>query len=236
MPDLPIHPQRRESPGYTLDRRLAKLHEAPREAYAPQLESLRLDCARETLRLTGAAEEAEDETLIGLQLRAIAAIEAASGEASTPTSVLIRQVHELANPGADGALRTLELPPQFANARASDPRFIGAKLDNLIDWLASETGSAMFPAERMALWFGRFLDIAPFTRGNFRTAHLFLNHFAAHAGYPLMTLTLDEAEPVRREVERALMFDTAPLVDRFTEALSRSLARCERAVDGDPEK
>jgi fido (protein-threonine AMPylation protein) len=129
----------------------------------------------------------------------------------------------LANPPSDGALRTTDLKPQFGNARPSSPRFLEARLQDLLDWLASESGTSMFPAERMALWFPRFLEISPFDRGNFRTAHLFLSYFSRSAGFPPVTLQLSEAEETRSDVENALKFDTYPLVRRFSDALARSL-------------
>ena len=88
----------------------------------------------------------------------------------------------------------------------------------------------MFPAERMALWFARFVEIAPFPTGNFRTAHLRSSFFARTAGYPPVTLERNDAEALRDEVERAIAFDTAPLVSRFSEAISRSLRICEEAA------
>ena len=64
---------------------------------------------------------------------------------------------------------------------------------------------------------------------DFRAAHLLLNFFPRADGYPFVCLQLEEAEPVRSEVERAILFDTLPLVNRFNEAVSRALRVCEEA-------
>ena len=64
-------------------------------------------------------------------------------------------------------------------------------------------------------------------RGNFRTAHLFLSFFSRADGYPPVSLSFEEAEAVRGEVERAFLFDTGPLVERFSTALSRAMEAIE---------
>jgi hypothetical protein len=44
-----------------------------------------------------------------------------------------------------------------------------------------------------------------------------------------VTLRLEDAEAIRADVERAVRFDTLPLVERFSDALSRALAALEAA-------
>jgi hypothetical protein len=198
MPELPIHPVGgREAPGYSLERRLARLKDLPAEPWRTGLQALREDLA------VAAGAKAD----LGL----------------------IREVHRLSSPPSGGEIRTADLAPQFQNARILSPRFIESRLQNLLDWLHGESGRGMFPAERMALWFPRFLEIAPFERGNFRTAHLFLSFFSCADGYPPVSLKLEEAEAVRGELERAFLFDTGPLVQRFSSALARAMEALERA-------
>ena len=233
MPDLPIYPEKREAPEFALERRLGRLQELPEASYERALDAVRLRCAQGTLRLTGAPDVADDVSgeLVQAQLKALAAIEAAAAQASCPDLSLIREVHTTASPGADGSFRAVQLAPQFKTARASPPEFIEAKLANLIDWLSGESGRAMFAGARMSLWFARFVEIAPFERGNFRTAHLLTSFFAVSSGFPPVSLALEEAEAVRSEIERAIQFDTTPLVTRFADALSRSLRECEEAAE-----
>jgi len=232
MPDLPIYPQKREAPGYALERRLNRLHESKAKCYAATLVALRTHCAHETVRLTGAANESEKSELVEAQLTALALIEDAAAVASEPDLDLVREVHCIASPGSDGRFRDVDadIAPQFRNARPSPPRFVETKLDNLLEWLSAESGRDMFPAARMALWFARFVEIAPFEHGNFRTAHLLTNFFAASSGFPPVTLALEDAESIRNEVERAIEFDTAPLVERFSRALDNALRTCEEAL------
>lgn len=232
MPDLPIYPQKREAPGYALEGRLNRLLESKAESYAATLEALRNQCALETLRLTGAPNESEKSELIKVQLTALALIEEVASEASEPDLHLVRKVHRIASPGADGRFRDVDVDirAQFKNARPSPPRFVEERLDNLLEWLSAESVRDMFPAERMSLWFARFVEIAPFEHGSFRTAHLLTNFFAATSGFPPITLAFEDAAAIRNEVERAIAFDTEPLVERFSRALENALRTCEEAA------
>lgn len=239
MAELPIHPQGtssppgHEAPAVALERRRQALSERGRASTASILDELRQRTAVETLLLTGDASAATDAALVEAQLAALRELESESASSKEPSLALIRAIHRRANPGADGEWRRLEQPGQFQAARPSAPAYIEAKLDNLNHWLSSETGRQMFATERMALWFARFLEIAPFERGNFRTAHLFLTFFAASDGFPPVTLARADADVVRQELERAMVFDTAPLVARLTDAVSRALQSCEEAVEGE---
>jgi Fic family protein len=228
MPELPIHPAfGREAPGYSLERRLTRLKSLEPDRRRATHESLRERTAAETLRLTGGAHG--EGPLLDGALEALAHIETAASSGREIDVSLIREVHRLSSAPSGGEIRNSDLPPQFRNARILSPRFIEARLANLLDWLHGDSGRRMFPAERMALWFPRFLEIAPFERGNFRTAHIFLSFFSCSDGYPPVSLKFDEAEEVRAEVERALLFDTGPLVMRFSAALSRALEALEQA-------
>ncbi len=230
MPELPIHPDGgREAPGYALERRLALLKGLSEERRRSAHDALREASIAETLRLTGAPGVDKDESLFEGGLAALSLIETAASSGQELRLPLIREVHRLSSPQSGGEMRTADLAPQFQNARVLSPRFIESRLQNLLDWLHGDSGRGMFPAERMALWFPRFLEIAPFERGNFRTAHLFLSFFSCADGYPPVSLRFEEAEAVRGEVERAFLFDTGPLVERFSLALSRSIEALEKA-------
>jgi Fic family protein len=224
MPELPIYPERNEAPGYALERRAAALRQNPPDNLDERLHRLRRDCAIETLGLSGAPPtEGGDDPLVSAQLEAIAVVEASARDDETLDLGKILEVHRLATDGAEVAFRSTESRPQFATARPSPPRFIEDKLKNLLGWLDAESARSMFPAERMALWFARFLEIAPFERRNFRTGHLLVSHFAVAKGYPVVSLRLQDADDIRNAVERALRFDTAALVAQFNDALSRAL-------------
>jgi hypothetical protein len=223
MPELPIHPGLSpEAPGYSLARRLARLGDLPEEIRRSIHELLREAAVRETLRLTGGATDPAGPLYEG-SLQALLALETAASSGKELDLTLVREIHRLSSPPSSGDFRTGDLPAQFRNARALAPKFIEARLQNLLDWLHGESGRSMFPAERMALWFPRFLEIAPFERGNFRCAHLCLSFFSCAAGFPPVHLKFEEAEEVRGEIERAILFDTGALVQRFSAVLGRAL-------------
>jgi hypothetical protein len=231
MPELPMHPAvGREAPGYALERRLARCQELSDERRRDAHAGLREEAALHSLRLTGAFTETERaDPLFASAREALSLIESTACSGKELDLGLIREVHRLSSPPSSGEIRTAELPPQFQNARVLSPRFIEPRLRNLLEWLHGDSGRGMFPAERMALWFPRFLEIGPFDRGNFRTAHLFLSFFSCADGYPPVSLRFEEAEAVRGEVERAFLFDTGPLVQRFSSALSRAIEALEKA-------
>jgi Fic family protein len=251
MPELPIHPARgREAPGYALERRLSRLRDASAIG-SDVIFYLSVECAFETLRLTGAgverelvrrlAEERRERepegrrreggALVLGQLDALDAIDGAATRGKPLDEALVREVHRMANPPSQGEFRATELTPRFSNARLSPPRFIAARLQNLLDWISAASAREMFPAERMALWLPRFIEISPFERGNFRTAHLLSSYFARAAGFPPVSFRFQEAEEVRSELEKAFLFDTFPLVKRFSGALDRALAFLEERAE-----
>jgi hypothetical protein len=47
-----------------------------------------------------------------------------------------------------------------------------------------------------------------------------------------VSLKLEEAEAVRAEVERAFLFDTGPLVERFSTSLARAMDVIESGSGG----
>jgi Fic family protein len=246
MPELPIHPARgREAPGHTLERRLSRLRELASASGSEALFRLKVECAFETLRLTGGgvdrelvtrlAEERrrrgskpEGDALVLGQLDALDAIDRAATEGRALDQELVREVHRCANPPSEGEYRSTEITRRFSNARPSPSRFVAARLQNLLDWLSAESARTMFPAERMALWFPRFIEISPFERGNFRTAHLLASYFSRASGFPPVCFRFEEADEVRSDLEKAFLFDTQALVNRFSQALDRALAVLEQ--------
>jgi hypothetical protein len=249
MKDLPIHPSRgTEAPSIALERRLRTVTDLGSDRFEVALRGLRVDCVFETLRLTGKgvsrklvedvaskqgafASVDDDALVISGQLAALDAIDKEARTARDLTSSLIRKAHRLCSPPDGGELRSEDIPAQFSAARSAPPELIRSRLENLLEWLAAESAKSMAPAERMALFFARYLEIAPFARGNFRSAHLLANFFSRSSGFPFVTLSFEEADVVRDEVERAMRFDTAALVTRFTTAIERALSRCEESAD-----
>jgi Fic family protein len=101
-------------------------------------------------------------------------------------------------------------------------------------WLRAESGKSLNPPEKATLFFARFLGIAPFESGNFRAAHLLMNFFGYIDGYPPFFFLVDESDGVREEIEKAMRFDTLPLVGRMALALDRSLDAYLESADMNP--
>jgi hypothetical protein len=176
---------------------------------------------------------ASERPLVGLIRGQIAAVELIEREARhkpTLSTELLCTVHRLSSPPSDGRFRSSPAPARFTAGQPSRPELIAEKVANLFDWLAADSGVSLHPAEKAALAFPRLLEIAPFERGNFRSAHLLMNFFAFAEGYPPFFLLLQDADAVREEIERAMVFDTAALMARFAGAIDRSLDECLTAV------
>ena len=251
MQNLPLYPERSETHGLALGRQrdmlLQRATEQPRR-FADSLEKLLGECVFETLRLTGApvarqavaavqtggAEgEVEQRDLVDLirgQLEALSTIRERAESSPGLTESLLREVHRLSTPGSEGAYRTEPIPAQFAGTTPSRPELISDKVANLCDWLSVESGRGMHPPEKAALAFARLLEISPFEHGNFRTGHLLLSFFAFADRYPPFFLRLDDAEVVREEVKRAMVFETLPLVNRLAGSVASSLSFCLEAL------
>ncbi len=241
MTELPIHPDRQGGAGQELARRRDRIAERAKEApgaYRKALEELAMDCVYETLRLTGEPLEREvvgraaleKLSSVGRHFAALDTIERQARENPDWNPELLQEVHRLTSRVSPGQLRTTSTSAQFGNARPAEPSAIEPKLRNLGEWLSTETGRDMLAAERAALAFARVVEIAPFERGNFRSAHFMMSFFSLADGYPYVYFRLEEADRLREDVERAFQFDTLPLVNRVTESLGRSLSLCEKGL------
>jgi Fic family protein len=141
-------------------------------------------------------------------------------------TALVLEVHRLSSGQSGGRFRTSPGHSQFAGVVPSRPELIGEKVEDLLLWLRAESGQSLQPPEKATLFFARYLEIAPFETGNFRSAHLLMNYFGYEKGYPHFFFRAEESDRVREEIGKAMRFDTKPLVGRMSRALNRSLDRC----------
>lgn len=190
--------------------------------------------AAATMELTGAAvSEAEREAaagavvpsgVLGPPMAALAHLSEAAARDRNPTRRLAAEVHALATstPGPS-PFRLEQIEPQFSGAGLSPPQTIAVRFDDLLEWISGGSGRDLETAPRAALFFARFLEISPFSRANFRAAHLLLTFFALADRQPPIWFEAADAAGIRSEVSRAFRFDTAPLTGRIEQALRRSL-------------
>jgi len=240
MTDLPLYAPPNENRAQALARKrdaLSRLALESGEDYRKAVDAIAVDVVHQTLRLTGVPVECDDverhstevSDLVQGQFAALRLIMAEAEKKPDLTPELVSHVHRLSSPPSDGRYRTASGPRHFLQP-PSPPELIGGRVENLCDWLAADSGREMHPTERAALAFARILEIAPFERGNFRTSHLLLSFFAVAGGYPPFYLRVEDAGAIRAEVDRAMVFDTASLVERFSVALGHSLERCRVGV------
>lgn len=162
--------------------------------------------------------------VLGPPLAALARLSEAAAADRDPGEDLAAEVHALATgAGARSPFRLEQIEPQFAGAGLSPPQTIALRLGELREWISGDSGRDLETAPRAALFFARFLEISPFARANFRTAHLFLSFFALADGQPPIWFEVADAAGIRSDVSQAFRFDTAPLTGRIERALARSL-------------
>jgi Fic family protein len=206
---------------------------------------LKRECVSQTLKLTGTDVSAEDVKeavegraeasaalkLIQGQLEALEWIERVAESEREMETHLIVEVHRLSCRPGGGRFRTNVGISEFVGVVPSRPELIAEKVEDLLVWLRCESGRSLHPPERATLFFTRFLEIGPFESGNFRAAHLLMNYFGFDTGYPPFFFQVEDSKKVRSEIERAMSFDTEPLVVRIAGAMNRSLDICMEFVE-----
>jgi Fic family protein len=248
MPELPAHPAINQDHFSALSRRRDQwLREAKTNpsGAVQAIKALTFECVTQTLLLTGvsitkeevkrvaesAGPESQNRVLISGQFQALRTIQDAVRSGPSLTQSLICEVNRFSTPDSGGVFRRGPGRSQFAGITPPAHPLIAGRLENLIDWLAARSGRSLHLPARAALAFVRLLEISPFERGNFRTAHLLLNYFAFVENFPPLFLRAGEAGEVRKDVERGLGFDTLPLATRLARAQAASLSFCLEALN-----
>lgn len=154
------------------------------------------------------------------------------GEAAPEAALRMRRAQEAvepAQPVGEAALRAwhraLTGRDGFRETRGAGaaPELIEARLASLEQWLESEAGRELGPAQRGALALVRVLEIRPFEDANGRVARLSASHAMERAGARPPVLVAADAPRLEAAVSSALRFDTEPLVRLLDEAEDRAL-------------
>lgn len=247
MPELPVRPAKNQEHFSALSRRRDEWLEEARKDPGTAVEAVKaltVECVTETLLLTGVTISKEEvkrlsesagadsgkPDIVSGQFGALRAIQDAVRSSSSLTKSLVCEVNRLSSPDSGGVFRRGPGRLQFAGAKPPPHQLIVSRLENLIDWLAASSGRSLHLPARAALAFVRLLEISPFEKGNFRTAHLLLNYFAFVENFPPFFLRREEAEELRKDVERGLGMDTLPLANRLARAQAASLSFCLQAL------
>ena len=124
--------------------------------------------------------------------------------------------------GDAAGLRTRELvreqgPPPAPHA------FVESRLRILAEWLDSQSGRELQPAQAGALVLARILEILPFQEGNGRTARLAASHLMVRAGARPPVLVGADAPRLEAALQASFRLETEPLAELLREASDRAL-------------
>lgn len=134
---------------------------------------------------------------------------------------LLSQVHPQA-----GQFRQQRATPLTPGHEPTEAELVGAVIDNALGWFQSESFAQMHEVEKSALMLIKLLDVQPFDDANGRTLRLFSNFFLLKAGYAPAVIPANQASEYSLAVQRALRFDTQPIIDLIADATDRSLRWC----------
>ncbi|XP_005109027.1 protein adenylyltransferase FICD [Aplysia californica] len=98
-------------------------------------------------------------------------------------------------------------------------------MDQLVEWLNSEEASNLHPIEFAALAHYRLVTIHPFYDGNGRTSRLLMNLILMQAGFPPVSIEVNDRLTYYETLEQGNKGDIRPFI--------RFIAKCaERTLDG----
>lgn len=147
-------------------------------------------------------------------------------DAQAPTSLLVRQIHQLVLAQIDdanaGQYRHLPVRIVGSNHTPPDSWEIERLMLEWGDWLAAESRS-LHSVERAALAHHRLVAIHPFIDGNGRTARLVMNLLLMQAGYPPTIIEQTTRLQYYRVLAQADRGQDAALVNFVGRAVERSL-------------
>lgn len=99
-------------------------------------------------------------------------------------------------------------------------------VENALQWFQADSFGEMHEVEQTALVLLKLTDIQPFERYNGKTLRLFSNFFLLRAGYPPAVIRSELAGRYSLALQKALCYQTGPLVELLTESVSFALGYC----------
>lgn len=124
--------------------------------------------------------------------------------------------------GDAAGFRTRELVREQGPPPAP-PAFVESRLQILAEWLDSQSGRELRPAQASALALARILEILPFLEGNGRTARLAASHLMVRGGARPPVLVGGDAPRLLAVLQTAFRLETEPLAALLEEASERAL-------------
>ncbi len=103
------------------------------------------------------------------------------------------------------------------------PELIPGRLSILEEWINSESGRDLKPAQQGALVLARLVEILPFEDGNGRVSRLAASHLMVRGGLRPPVLVAGDGPRLTACLQAAFRFDTEPLCALLVEASERCL-------------
>ena len=147
--------------------------------------------------------------------------------AATPAD--LRQIHSRLMGQPAGRLSGYRQTPPAPLLEGHDPpdwELVPPLVENALEWCQADSFGEMHEVEQAALVLLKLTDIQPFDRHNGKTLRLFSNFFLLRAGYPPAVIRSELAERYALALQKALCFETGPLVELLTESVAFSLGYC----------
>ena len=150
-------------------------------------------------------------------------------QSTAPTATDLRQVHSRLMGEAEGrpsAYRHAPAAPLVEGHDPAEPELVSELVDTALQWCQADSFGEMHEVEQAALVLLKLTDIQPFDRQNGKTLRLFSNFFLVRAGYPPAVIRSELAGQYRLALQKALCYQTGPLVELLTESVAFSLGFC----------
>src|SRR6266511_989243 len=103
------------------------------------------------------------------------------------------------------------------------PELIPGRLSIFEEWINSESGRGLKPAQQGALALARLVEILPFEDGNGRVSRLAASHLMVRGGLRPPILAAGDGPRLAACLQAAFRFDTEPLCALLVEASERCL-------------
>ncbi|KAL1285402.1 Protein adenylyltransferase FICD [Trichinella pseudospiralis] len=132
-----------------------------------------------------------------------------------------RRVLGFVDPVESGRFRTHQV--YIGSFEPSSPENIEKEVDELLEWLNSDTAMSIHPVELAALLHYKFVVIHPFVDGNGRTSRLLMNLILMQAGFPPVIIRVEDRLQYYESLKLANEGDLRPFVRFIAECTRRTL-------------
>ena len=150
-------------------------------------------------------------------------------QSAAPTPTDLRQLHSrlMGQPaGRQSDYRHAPATPLLESHDPAESELVPDLVDTALQWCQADSFGEMHEVEQAALVLLKLIDIQPFDQHNGTTLRLFSHFFLVRAGYPPAVIRSEMAGRYSMAVQKALCYQTGPLVELLTESVAFSLGYC----------